>query len=61
MNKLVYLSVPLLLVSGSAGVEVEAISLFSRGHSGEVMAGAIGLEVGSLVHIISDWLWSELH
>jgi uncharacterized metal-binding protein len=53
LSRAAYLSLPLLLTNpGLFGVIQSHPRLF--------LAVAIGLEVGSMVHILSDWIWSEL-
>jgi uncharacterized metal-binding protein len=61
LSKVLYLAAIALLISQFIGVELQAIARFMQSHSSEIMVGAIALEVGSLVHIVSDWVWSELH
>jgi uncharacterized metal-binding protein len=60
-SKVAYLAAIAALILPFAGVEPQAIAQFIQAHSVELMWSAIGFEVGSLVHIVSDWVWSELH
>lgn len=60
VTRAAYIGLPLLLFGFLAGVQPGAIAYLLQAHPREVLGAAIGLEVASLVHIISDWIWSEL-
>jgi uncharacterized metal-binding protein len=56
LSRMIYLAVPLVLLGGVSGQSLQWL----QAHPRLLIEVAIGLEIGSLIHIISDWVWSEL-